>query len=101
ASLYQAESGVWAYPVCGSVELKQAPYFDDGASSFEMCSCGFEFGFDDDPGASATAVTAVQENWARWRTRLLSHFRLRPGGLAEVVGRLRAIGIHVEGEDAL
>lgn len=93
ASLCHAESGTWASPICGSVELKQAPYFDDGASSFEMCSCGFEFGFDDDPVASATPVSAVRENWAR--------FRLHPGRLAEIVGRLRAIGMHVGGKDAL
>lgn len=101
ASIYQAESGDWACPVCGSVELKQAPYFGDGAASFEMCSCGFEFGFDDDPGASATALSAVQENWARWRIRFLSRFRSHSGALAEVAGRLRAIGVHDEGGKTL
>jgi hypothetical protein len=94
AFLYESDSGLWACPVCGSVELEQAPYIDDGAASFEMCSCGFEFGFDDDPGASAQAVSSVQENWTRWRARFLARFRSHPAALAEVVSRLQAIGIH-------
>ena len=100
AFLVEAESGLWACPVCGSIELAQAPYFEDGAASFEMCSCGFEFGFDDDPGASAQAVGSVQENWARWRARFLARFRSHPAALAEVVSRLHAIGIHFEVADA-
>ena len=97
AAIYEAPSGFWVCPVCGSVELGQAPYFGDGAASFEMCSCGFEFGFDDDPGASAKAVDEVQENWSRWRIRFISRFRFHPAALEEVMSRLRAIG--VEGGD--
>ncbi len=50
AILYCSESGSWACPICGSVELSQPPYYSDGSASFDMCSCGFEFGYDDDPG---------------------------------------------------
>ena len=62
ATLYRSESGSWACPVCGSVELAEQPYYSDGSASFAMCSCGFEFGFDDDPGASAEADPSVAAN---------------------------------------
>ncbi len=101
ALMHEAESGLWACPVCGSVELKQAPYFKDGAASFEMCSCGFEFGFDDHPGASAQAVESVQENWSRWRGRFLMRFRSHPTALAQVVSRLQAIGVQAKDVNAL
>lgn len=101
AYVYQAESGLWACPICGSVELETVPYFGDGATSFEMCSCGFEFGFDDDPGASSEAEDSVQANWARWRRRFLNRFRMHPSALAEVVSRLEAIGVTVEHKNAL
>jgi hypothetical protein len=101
AKLFQAESGLWACPICGSVELSTAPYFGDGVSSFEMCSCGFEFGFDDDPGASAEASDDVQENWRRWRARFVRRFRSHPKARAEVVSRLQAIDVQVGDADAL
>lgn len=101
AEIYEGAVGRWACPVCGSVELGQAPYFDNGAASFEMCSCGFEFGFDDDPGASKDAVDEVQKNWSRWRVRFISRFQSHPAALKEVVSRLRSIGIRVSDEDAL
>jgi hypothetical protein len=93
AAIYETASGLWACPVCGSVELDQAPYFGDGAASFEMCSCGFEFGFDDDPSASADAVDDVQQNWLRWRTLFLSRLRSQPAALKEALSRLRSIGV--------
>ncbi len=96
AQVFQAENGLWACPVCGSVELDAQPYFGDGASSFEMCSCGFEFGFDDDPGASPRANESVQANWTAWRARFLTRFRTQPAARAQVYERLRAIGIPVE-----
>lgn len=97
--LFQASSGLWACPVCGSFELTAAPYLESGGSSFEMCSCGFEFGFDDDPGASDSAVNSVQHNWERWRVRFLSRLRHQPQALAEAVERLRAIGIKIGSEN--
>jgi hypothetical protein len=66
-----------------------------------MCSCGFEFGFDDDPAASVEANPSVQANWSRWRLRFLSRFRTHPVALAEVVARLEAIGVKVESKNAL
>lgn len=67
AEMFVDQSGHWACPVCGSVELTCSPYFETGSASFEMCSCGFEFGFDDDPGASAQALPSVKENWEQHR----------------------------------
>ena len=69
------------------------PYATDCAPSFEMCSCGFEFGFDDDPGASADAINSVQGNRRDWRGRLFCKLHGRPVALAELVARLRAIGV--------
>ena len=66
-----------------------------------MCSCGFEFGFDDDPGASASAADAVQDNWAHWRKRFLSKFRQLSRVLAKVVTRLSSIGVHAGDDNAL
>jgi hypothetical protein len=100
AKLFKSATGLWACPICGSAELKTAPYYDDGGASFEMCSCGFEFGFDDDPGASADAVESVQGNWEHWRKRFLSKLSRNPLALAEVVKRLREINVHVVGNDS-
>jgi hypothetical protein len=96
ASLFQTPDGAWACPICASAELSQAPYTHDGRGSFEMCSCGFEFGFDDDPGASREATDLVTENWNRWRERLLRTLRMHPAAFAEVAERLKAIGVQVE-----
>jgi hypothetical protein len=93
AALYRSESGTWACPVCGSVELSEQPYYSDGSASFAMCSCGFEFGFDDDPGASAEADPSVTANWTKWRARFLRKLQPHPQALAQVAERLRAIGV--------
>ena len=95
AIMYRDESGAWACPICGSVELSQAPYWSDKSASFEMCSCGFEFGFDDDPGASAQADASVTANWVKWRSRFLSKFQNHPEALATITARLHDIGVSV------
>jgi hypothetical protein len=73
-------------PCCGYPELDCAPYermglppwlnhssppYHDryGFASFDCCACcGFEFGFDDDPGASATA-SSFADYLADWIAR--------------------------------
>jgi hypothetical protein len=60
-----------------------------------MCSCGFEFGFDDDPGASAQAFPSVTENWAKWRARFLGKLKAHPQALAKVEARLRQIDVAI------
>jgi len=70
-------------PVCGFPGLSSAPYgewpglpipegahppYDEqfGGASFEICpSCGFQFGYDDHPGASGSA-TSFEEYRQRW-----------------------------------
>lgn len=71
-------------PVCGFPGLSIPPYYGDwpglplpesavppyqdqfGPPSFEICSsCGFQFGFDDHPGASGSA-TSFLEYRRRW-----------------------------------
>ena len=70
-----------ACPVCGSDELSTPPYENWpppagvalappysstlGGASFEICpNCGFEFGYDDDAGASG-----VSRSFEQWRTQ--------------------------------
>jgi hypothetical protein len=65
--LLQNEKGIFLCPVCGSPELNEPPYNTNGEPSFNMCSCGFEFGFDDSPLASSDAVAGVVNNWDRYR----------------------------------
>ena len=69
-------------PVCGSAELASPPYaiwppptgvtitppYEDflGAPSYEVCpNCGFEFGFDDNPGANvrADSFNVYRRSW--------------------------------------
>jgi hypothetical protein len=69
--LRRTELGDFCCPVCGRVEFAEPPYYTDGSASFQMCSCGFEFGFDDSPHASPEAVDGIQENWKRWRITLV------------------------------
>ncbi len=76
-----------------SPELDRPPYFDDGAASFDMCSCGFEFGFDDDPGASAKALPTVVANIERWRSSIVLKNRGWPEQWAKLQSQLKAIGV--------
>lgn len=64
-------SGEYLCPVCGSPEHAIPPYDENGLASFEMCSCGFEFGFDDSNLASAGACDGIVANWDRWRLKVV------------------------------
>jgi hypothetical protein len=92
-TLHQVSSGKWCCPVCGSPELGQPPYFTGGGASFEMCSCGFEFGFDDDPGASAGAFPSVTSNLERWRASLVAKTRNSPEQWGKLQAQLKFIGV--------
>lgn len=94
ATLFQADSGRWCCPVCGSPELTEQPYFSDASPSFEMCVCGFEFGFDDDPAASRETLPSVQANWEAWRNKVLRY--LPAHELAAIQVRLANIGVVVK-----
>jgi hypothetical protein len=92
-TLFKAPDGKWCCPVCGSPELAEAPYNSDGGASFEMCSCGFEFGFDDDPGASAQALPTVAANLERWRAGVMFKNRAWSERIEALRAQLRNIGV--------
>lgn len=94
-TLHKESNHLWYCPVCGSLELRCPPRTDEGAS-FEMCSCGFEFGFDDDPSASAQAVEGINENWSRWRGMLLRKHTHQPEKLNQLKSQLAKIGCEVQ-----
>jgi len=96
-SLYRDANGIWCCPVCGSVELHDRPYYEEGGASFEMCGvCGFEFGYDDDPLASGTLISGIQNNWISWRHKLLRGARLNEVKYATLVEQLKNIEASAE-----
>jgi len=58
-----------------------------------MCSCDFEFGFDDDPGASSQALPTVTENLERWRSNLVKRARDSEGKYEPLLAQLAIIGV--------
>jgi predicted RNA-binding Zn-ribbon protein involved in translation (DUF1610 family) len=90
--LHQAQSGLYLCPVCGREEFSRPPYSEDGSPSFEMCTCGFEFGFDDSPLASAEAVEGIEANWKRFRRPLIDSAATNSTALAKLEQSLRRIG---------
>ena len=93
--LRQCDNGTYCCPVCGSAEFTEPPYSEDGKGSFEMCSCGFEFGFDESPEASSDAVEGVQANWRRWRLRLIEEVKRGERDLAALEGSLERLDIRL------
>jgi hypothetical protein len=91
-TLHQAESGLYLCPVCGRESFVEPPYSGDGWPSFEICDCGFEFGFDDSPCASREAIEGIEANWTRWRRRLIDCATKSPAEFAELEQRLSRIG---------
>ncbi len=57
-----------------------------------MWSCGFEFGYDDSPLTTRSAIARISNNWLRWRRELLTS----KGAPAEELARLRSqlVAIH-------
>ena len=90
--LHQADSGLYLCPVCGRESFAEPPYSDDGSASFEMCDCGFEFGFDDSPHASSEAVEGIEANWIRWRRRLIDAATRSPSEFAALEQSFLRIG---------
>lgn len=90
--LFQNLYGVYLCPVCGSPEHEEAPYDKNGLASFNMCSCGFEFGFDDSNLASKEAHESVVANWDRWRFKVVERSKLSRESLQELEDNLANIG---------
>lgn len=80
-------------PVCGSAELNSPAYSEEALPSFQMCSCGFEFGFDDNPAASAQAVEGIVQNWERWRLKVIKKSSYLKSTLIKCENNLENIGI--------
>ena len=69
--ILQNEENYYLCPVCGSAEFKEPPYNENGEPSFQMCSCEFEFGFDDSNLATTEAEHGIKRNWERWRLKVI------------------------------
>ncbi|WP_444905450.1 hypothetical protein [Microbulbifer sp. SSSA008] len=70
-------------------------YLEDGSGSFQICSCGFEFGFDDEPSASGTKIDSVIGNWEVKRHRKLQYLSSKSDQYKELLTNLRCIGIEL------
>jgi len=80
--------------VCGSAELTVKPYqtwpppeltppYEDllGRASYDVCpNCGFEFGFDDNPGGDAEA-SSFEEYLAEWAAEGKPRFSTNRSGI--------------------
>ena len=94
--IHQADDGRYCCPVCGAAEFRIPPYYANGHASFEMCSfCEFEFGFDDSPLASDTAIEGIQANWKRWRRKIIERSAATSETLAHLEGQLKNIRIRL------
>lgn len=91
--LFQNSKGYYCCPVCGSPAFQEAPYHENGAASFQMCSCGFEFGYDDSPLATKEAVEGIKSNWDRWRLRLIEQSSQSKPDLVNLEKHLSNLGI--------
>jgi len=58
-----------------------------------MCSCGFEFGFDDSHLACHEAKEGVSENWDRWRIKVIENNKHTKEALTMLQVNLASIGI--------
>lgn len=90
--IYQNGEGIYLCPVCGSPEFDEPPYNQDGLASFQMCSCGFEFGYDDSNLASKEAVENIVPNWDRWRLKVIEKNKHSKSKLLELETNLEKIG---------
>lgn len=92
--LYENEDGIHICPVCGSAELSSPAYSTEGLPSFQMCSCEFEYGYDDTPSASPRATAGgIEKNWEVWRLKVIKKSSYLPRTLAKCENNLKNIGI--------
>lgn len=92
--LYEKEDGVHICPVCGSAELASPAYDSEGRSSFQMCSCEFEYGYDDTPSASSRAKEGgLKKNWEIWRSKVIKRSSYLSSTLTKCESNLKNIGI--------
>ena len=89
------DDGSYCCPVCGSPEFDSPPYDEAGSASFQMCTCGFEFGFDDSPLASEEAIEGIQANWKRWRRKVIDKTAKKAESLVNLQSQLKNIQIRL------
>lgn len=65
----------------------------NGQASFDMCSCGFEFGYDDSNLACKDASDGIVANWLRWRVKVIEKNKRSRIELSRLEKNLRAIGV--------
>jgi len=90
--ILQDDEGTYLCPVCGSAEFNEPPYDKNGSASFQMCSCGFEFGFDDSCLASKEALEGIVPNWDRWRLRVIEKNKSTKSSFQKLEQDLKNIG---------
>ena len=90
--IFQDEEGIYLCPVCGSSEFNEPPYDKNGLASFQMCSCGFEFGYDDSNLASKEALEGIVSNWDRWRLKVIEKNKHSKMSFQRLEENLKAIG---------
>ena len=89
--ILQNNEGAYLCPVCGSAELNEPPYDENGSASFQVCSCGFEFGFDDSSLASKEASEGIVPNWDRWRLKVIEKNKYSKSSFQKLEQNLKAI----------
>ena len=90
--IIQNNEGIFLCPVCGSAEFNEPPYNENGSPSFQMCSCGFQFGFDDSKQASNEALDGIAANWDRWRLKVIDKNKHTKQSLEHLEANLENIG---------
>jgi hypothetical protein len=90
--IFENDDGVYLCPVCGSPEFDEPPYDENGNASFQMCSCGFEFGFDDSNQATHEALEGIVSNWDRWRLKVIDKNKHTKQSLELLERNLEQIG---------
>ena len=90
--IHQNDEGFYLCPVCGSPEFSEPPYDENGGPSFQMCSCNFEFGFDDSSLASKEALEGIVQNWDRWRLKVINQRKDNKESLIALEHNLKQIG---------
>lgn len=94
-TIFQTKENIYCCPVCGSPEFEESPYDENGLASFQMCSCGFEFGYDDSPLASEEAVEGIVANWDRWRLKVIEKLARSKTELERLENNLDNLGIYL------
>ena len=87
-----SEDGYCFCPVCGekSKDKDWRPYDENGNPSYDVCSCGFEYGFDDGGCPPYTkSWESYRKKWLNGEVEVIFGRRL---SLAEKIEQLKNLG---------